>query len=111
MKIARLARFAPALKFMVENRFDVGCTERFFEMCLAIDAKEIERLLKKNRKSMDRPPHKVAGYILFAIWGIRREWVEDLSKSGRNGKKNLKPHARFLPCSRWIEPRKEEEST
>ena len=108
MKIARLARFAPALQLMVDNRFDVSCTERFVEMCLETDVGEVRTLLKRNRKSLDRPPHKVAGYILFAIWEIRCEWVEDRERKQVKGAWQLCPYPNFLPCSRWIDPRREE---
>jgi hypothetical protein len=106
MKIARLARFAPALEFMVENRFDVSCTGKFVEICLGIGEEEIRTLLKRNRKSLGRPPHKVAGYILFAIWEIRCEWVEDRERKKVKGVWQLCPYPNFLPCSRWIEPRR-----
>jgi hypothetical protein len=77
-------------------------------MCLETDVGEVRTLLKRNRKSLDRPPHKVAGYILFAIWEIRCEWVEDRERKQVKGAWQLCPYPNFLPCSRWIDPRREE---
>lgn len=95
-------KYTEPLRFLLENRFDVACTAEFVRMCLAIDTEEVEKLVKKNRTSVDRPPHKVAGFIARALWDIQIEWVEDRQRNRIKGKRTLRPLPNFLPSSQWI---------
>ncbi len=95
-------KYEKPLRFLVEHGLDVASTGEFVGMCLDIDGAEVETLVRRNRNSLDRPPHKVAGFILRAIWGIRCEWVEDRQRNRVRGERSLRRHPNFAPCSDWV---------
>lgn len=100
-KIGKVAKYSSALKLLYSRKFHVSATPNFVKMCLEIDAEEVALLMKRFKNGIDYPPHKMAGHLLSAIWGISAEYLTDRTKK----KRDLLPYPTFDLCSTWIKPK------